>query len=95
MKDTEWDVAFEPGKLIVVGCKAGIVCVIPNDESRLHEKEKLEAAYVISAAKEMQKALAKAVSDYGSPGGPWNVPNEPGTWIHMARKALAKATRKA
>jgi len=95
MKDTEWDVAFEPGKLIVVGCKAGIVCVIPNDERSLREKEKLETAYVISAAKEMQRALEEAVADYGHTGGPWNVPNEPGAWIDMAQKALSKARHKA
>lgn len=34
-------------------------------------------------------ALQKAVADYGKPGGPWNVPNEPGAWIAMAHDALA------
>lgn len=34
-------------------------------------------------------ALEKAVADYGKPGGPWNVPREPGTWIDMAHNALA------
>lgn len=34
-------------------------------------------------------ALKKSISDYGKPGGPWNVPNEPGTWIRMATEALA------
>lgn len=37
------------------------------------------------------EALEKAVADYGKPGGPWNVPGEPGTWISMARKAIAAA----
>ena len=37
------------------------------------------------------KALEKAVNDYGKPGGPWNVPDEPGTWLAMAQAALAKA----
>lgn len=37
------------------------------------------------------EALEKAVEDYGKPGGPWNVPSEPGTWLAMAQAALAKA----
>ena len=36
----------------------------------------------------MHLALEKAVADYGQPGGPWNVPSEPGTWLHMAKQAL-------
>lgn len=37
------------------------------------------------------EALEKAVEDYGKPGGPWNVPSEPGAWLAMAKVALAKA----
>lgn len=51
-------------------------------------------ARLISAAPDMCEALAKAVADYGKPGGPWNVPSEPGTWIEMAKQALAKADGK-
>ena len=36
----------------------------------------------------MNIALAKAIRDYGQPGGPWNVPGEPGTWLAMAKQAL-------
>jgi len=32
--------------------------------------------------------LKEAVEKYGKPGGPWNVPNEPGEWISNARKLL-------
>lgn len=39
----------------------------------------------------MLTALEKAVADYGKPGGPWNVPSEPGEWIEMARNAIEKA----
>ena len=35
----------------------------------------------------IRAALQKAVDDYGKPGGPWNVPREPGTWIMMAKDA--------
>jgi len=36
----------------------------------------------------MREALADAVEKYGKPGGPWNVPSEPGSWIVKARAAL-------
>lgn len=45
----------------------------------------------IAAAPDLLAALEKAVADYGQPGGPWNVPSEPGTWIEMARDAIQKA----
>lgn len=45
----------------------------------------------LAAAKEMYEALAEAVEKYGKPGGPWNVPGEPGSWIAKARAALKKA----
>jgi hypothetical protein len=48
-------------------------------------------AHLIAAAPELYAALEKAVADYGKPGGPWNIPSEPGAWINMAQKALAKA----
>ena len=48
-------------------------------------------AHLIAAAPELYNALEKAVEDYGKPGGPWNDPSEPGTWLAMAQAALAKA----
>lgn len=36
-------------------------------------------------------ALEKAVDAYGKPGGPWNVPDEPGEWLDMAKQAIKKA----
>lgn len=38
-------------------------------------------------------ALQNAVDKYGQPGGPWNVPNEPGTWISEAKHALELAQK--
>jgi hypothetical protein len=46
---------------------------------------------LISAAPDLYEALTKAIADYGKPGGPWNVLSEPGTWIEMAKQAIAKA----
>lgn len=36
----------------------------------------------------LREALAEAVEKYGKPGGPWNIPGEPGSWIAKAREAL-------
>ena len=48
------------------------------------------AADRIEAADELAAVLAYAIEKYGKPGGPWNVPSEPGSWIAKARAALAK-----
>ena len=48
-----------------------------------------EAAQHIGAD-DLAAALSDAVEKYGKPGGPWNVPSEPGSWIAKARAALAK-----
>ena len=42
-----------------------------------------------SGAAALAAALTEAVETYGKPGGPWNVPSEPGSWIAKARAALA------
>ncbi|HEU6436605.1 MAG TPA: hypothetical protein VE028_04075 [Nitratidesulfovibrio sp.] len=36
----------------------------------------------------VRRALQAAVDAYGKPGGPWNVPSDPGAWIEQARVAL-------
>lgn len=51
-------------------------------------------AQLMAAAPRMLKALKKAIKDYGKPGGPWNVPNEPGTWIALAHAAIQAAEGK-
>lgn len=33
-------------------------------------------------------ALKETVEKYGEPGGPWNIPSEPGEWISNARKLV-------
>lgn len=37
---------------------------------------------------ELRAILQEAVDVYGKPGGPWNVPSDPGGWISRATKAL-------
>ena len=56
-----------------------------------YDEEWMANAMLVKAAPDMYAALENAVKDYGKPGGPWNVPSEPGTWIHSATSALAKA----
>ena len=36
----------------------------------------------------LRDVLKDAVEKYGKPGGPWNVPGEPGSWIARAKEAL-------
>lgn len=43
---------------------------------------------------ELISTLKEAVDCYGKPGGPWNVPSDPGGWLERARAALRKAGEK-
>lgn len=52
---------------------------------RLLDKERREQQRQIATLRE---ALQYAVVMYGNPGGPWNVPDDPGGWLDRARKAL-------
>lgn len=53
-----------------------------ESKSKRDRRESRKKMYKLVAA------LKKAIADYGKPGGPWNVPDEPGTWIAMAREAV-------
>ena len=74
---------------IVSGSNKELICIIPSGEHSEGNEDSISA--LISAAPDMYKALKKAVEEYGKPGGPWNVPSEPGSWITLAKAALAKA----
>ena len=45
----------------------------------------------IANSADMYEALEAAILEYGKPGGPWNVPSSPGTWIDKAKAAIVKA----
>ncbi len=59
------------------------------------EEESIANAALIAAAPDMYEALEAAILEYGKPGGPWNVPSSPGTWIDKAKAAIVKARGEA
>ncbi len=44
--------------------------------------------YAFDKMNDAKEVLSEAVELYGKPGGPWNIPGDPGGWISRARKAL-------
>lgn len=56
----------------------------PEPIHSLH-RSTAQAAITACRAEEMLELLRDTVAAYGKPGGPWNVPNEPGAWITRAR----------
>ena len=45
----------------------------------------------IDAARDLLAVVEEAIERYGKPGGPWNVPSDPGGWMDRAQAAVAKA----
>ena len=61
------------------------------DKAGLPKRDmRLRISQLVHQRDALLSALKKAVSDYGKPGGPWNVPGEAGTWISMAKDAIEK-----
>lgn len=52
-------------------------------------------ARLIAAAPDLLAVLREGVASYGRPGGPWNMPKDPGGWISRAQAAIAKAEGRA
>jgi len=48
-------------------------------------------AHVIAAAPDLLAVVEEAIRLYGRPGGPWNVPSDPGGWMDRAQEAVALA----
>jgi hypothetical protein len=45
----------------------------------------------IEAFFDLLSVVEEAIERYGKPGGPWNVPSDPGGWMDRAQAAVAKA----
>ena len=85
---------FTPGPWESGGSIVGAGNIIIRQQWECVRKsiDELQAnAYLIAAAPDMYEALEAAILEYGKPGGPWNVPSSPGTWIYKAKAALEKA----
>lgn len=39
---------------------------------------------------ELTDHIRKTIELYGKPGGPWNVPGDPGGWLHEARQLVGE-----
>ena len=87
------DTMFTPGPWVVDGTLVyADVGIQPHiTDTGGFTDEPIANASLIAAAPDMYEALEEAILEYGKPGGPWNVPTEPGTWIDKAKAALVKA----
>ena len=84
---------FTPGPWVASGSLVGAGWIVIRQEcTGIKDRETLVAnANLIAAAPDMYEALEAAILEYGKPGGPWNVPSSPGSWIDKAKAALVKA----
>lgn len=73
------------------GLDVATCCLSILNRKATTEEESIANAALIAAAPDMYEALEMAILEYGKPGGPWNVPTEPGTWIDKAKAAIVKA----
>lgn len=64
---------------------------ITDLEPRKHEIEVVDIEDHKEIVSALLAALEEGVKLYGKPGGPWNMPSQPGSWIEMAQNAIAKA----
>lgn len=71
-----------------------LLATMQREEKLLAECDKhvLKVANIAIENQRLRVALNYAVEKYGKEGGPWNVPSNPGGWLHMARKALENAS---
>ena len=91
------DIKFTPGPWAAWFCGFGWSSwfEVKTADEKTHicklKKDGDANANLIAAAPDMYEALEAAILEYGKPGGPWNVPSAPGTWIDKAKSALKKA----
>jgi hypothetical protein len=88
-----WGVYGDENFAIFVFCddKDGLPEICEVNTDLVSEEQAMADAFLIAAAPDLLAALKSAVALCGEPGGPWNVPSDPGSWIAAARAAIAKA----
>lgn len=55
---------YEPGKIIVIGNKSRMACLIPNDEGRINEDKKLLMARRLTACYNACEGISLEVLEY-------------------------------
>jgi hypothetical protein len=73
------------GALNIMDAKGRLIADVEN----IDYQDEIGALFAASPL--LLAALEEAISQYGKPGGPWNVPSDPGGWLDRARQAVAIA----
>ena len=77
----------------IVG-RTGIVAEFFENIRGAYEGASEEAranAYLFTASKDLLAVVEETIALYGKPGGPWNIPSDPGGWLARAQAAVKKA----
>ena len=80
--------ASEAGRVFVESMRGHLDVIRDAIRSELAESHTQKLSAVQSELDAARAVLAEAVASYGKPGGPWNVPSDPGGWLERARAAL-------
>lgn len=68
-----------------LGPKTHFNVIFAGDRDTLLEDKIVAQTFALI---ESYKALRHAIEAYGKPGGPWNIPSCPGSWIANAKSAV-------
>ena len=88
VKDASVKVCLTPTNTARTSVQFEVTC--PKCSATIEKKFVVctEQRFVDGNEVKLRTALREAVDCYGKPGGPWNVPGDPGGWLSRAREAL-------